>query len=188
MKHLRILSGDPASEKGGDSFGTVGLEATYPEKIIYIRLAKIHKKQPYHIIASYYEKVKLQINPHFILLEKNFDYDNLLPAFTHLNPTYITTTSNLTIQNRINLKAVDKPWVIKEIIKLHQNKQIQYPPKISADMKELINQRNEMSAFTSLSGHISYKRVRGRHDDLYSAKILGINHILRWWETCDDND
>lgn len=187
LKTLRILSGDPASEKGGDYFGTIGLEATYPEKIIYIRLAKAHKNQSYGTIASYYSKIKSQIKPHLIILEKNFDYENLLPAFVDVSPLYVTMSSKLTEATRKKLHSVDKPWVINEIHTLHKNHQIQYPPKLNSDMRELVNQRNEMAGIIGPSGKTTYKRLRNRHDDLYSAKIIGINHILHWWRECDDN-
>lgn len=187
MKVLRIISGDPASESGNDAFGTVGLEATYPNMIIHIRLAKQHKRESYYTIAKYYSKIKKKINPDLILLEKNFDYDKLLPIFSNINPTYVTMSSRLTEKTRKLMKSVDKPWVINEIHKLHKNHQIQYPSTLSADMQELVNQRNEMSGIVGATGKTTYKRTRNRHDDIFMAKLLGINAILHWWEELKSN-
>jgi len=184
LKVLKILSGDPG--RANDPFGTVGLEATWPEKKIHVRLAKQHKRKSYLKVARYYEKVKRQINPHLVLIEKNFDYDKLKPAFVNTNPTYVTMSSGLTKQTRRKGFSIDKPWVINEIHKLHKNHHIQYPDKMTADMQELINQRNEMSGIVSPAGKTTYKRTRNRHDDLFMAKLIGINAILLWWQNMDE--
>lgn len=185
MKYLKVLSGDPG--RTNDLFGNVGLEGTWPEKKIYIRLAKQFKGKPYEIVAKWYKKAIDKIHPDLILLEKNFDYDRLKPVFAHLPVTYVTMSQNLTPKTRMKGYSIDKKWVIKEIDKLHKIHAIQYPEKLTADMQELINQRNEMSGVNTGTGHISYKRKRNRHDDLFMAKVIGINAILLWWERLDIN-
>jgi len=186
LKSLIVLSGDPG--KTNDPFGTVGLQATYPEKKIHIRLAKQHKRTSYHIIAKYYSKVKKQINPHLILIEKNFDYPKLKTAFASVSPTYITMSSGLTEKTRLKGFSVDKPYIINKINTLHKNHQILYPHKLTQDMQELVNQRNEMSGITSPTGTTTtYKRLRNRHDDLFMAKLIGINAIILWWDKMDGN-
>jgi len=52
-------------------------------------------------------------------------------------------------------------------------------------MKELINQRNEMSAI-NMGSHTTYKRMRSRHDDLFMSKLIGINAIILWWNECEE--
>jgi len=182
---LTVLSGDPG--KTNDPFGNVGLEGTWPEKQIFIRLARQFKKEKYKRVAKYYSKVRKQVKPNLILIEKNFDFERLKPAFAHLPITYVTMSANLKPSTRRKGFSIDKPWCIKEIHKLHKRHAIQYPEKLSYDMQELINQRNEMAGINTGTGHLSYKRVRNRHDDLFMAKLIGINAILLWWETLDNN-
>lgn len=185
MKSLRVLTGDPGREN--DPFGAIGLEGTYPEKIIYIRLAKQFKREKYSHVAKHYSKWYHQIKPDLILIEKNFDYDRVKIAFASLPVTYVTMSNNLKESTRRKGFSIDKPWCIQEIHKLHQRHAIQYPQVLSFDMQELINQRNEMSAVNTGTGHVSYKRKRNRHDDLYMGKLIGINAILLWWEELDNN-
>lgn len=185
FKTLRILSGDPG--RTTDPFGNIGLDGTWPEKNIYIRLAKQFKKTPYTKVAKFYSKMQRTVKPDLILLEKNFDYDRIKPIFAHIPVQYVTMASNLKEETRRKGFTVDKPWCIKEIHKLHKRHAIQYPPKITQDIQELINQRNEMASINTGTGHISYKRTRNRHDDLFMAKLIGVNAILLWWERMDNN-
>lgn len=180
MKILKLLIGDPG--RTTDPFGVVGLEGTWPKKKIHIKLAKQFKRQKYRMVAAYFKKAIKKIHPDLVFLEKNFDYDRLKPAFAKLPITYVTMSTGLTENTRRKGFTVDKPWVIKKIDGLHKTHSIIYPEKLTRDMQELINQRNEMS---SVSG--SYKRMRGRHDDLFMAKLIGINAILLWWENLDNN-
>ena len=184
IKTLRVLGMDPG--RSNDPFGIVGLEGTYPEKIIHIRLAKQYKRKSYLTVAKYCKKVKNQINPHLILIEKNFDYDNLKEPFTTISPTYITMSSGLTEQTRRKGFSIDKPYVINKIHQLHKNHKILYPEKLTSDMQELIDQRNEMVGITGNTGNTTYKRTRNRHDDLFMSKLIGINAVMLWWEEMDN--
>jgi len=185
MKSFKVLIGDPG--RTTDPFGIVGLEATYPKKQIFIRLAKQFKHQKYKKVSRYFIKVSKLIRPDLMLIEKNFDYERVLLAFKHLPITYITMSSNLTEETRRKGFSVDKPWCIRQIDTLHRKHAILYPKKLSYDMQELINQRNEMDAVPTGTGHVSYKRTRSRHDDLFMSKLIGVNAILLWWERLDMN-
>ena len=182
MKRINILIGDPASAPGGDAFGVIGLQATWPERKIYIRHAKQFWNKPYRIIANHFKVLHRQINFTLLILEKNFDYEKVSKAFSHLPITYVSTTGNMTEKNRAKGWAVDKPYMIKWLKTEYKIHTIQYPNIKSADMAELINQQNEMVGITAPSGHISYKRQRGRHDDLFLAKLIGCNAIRIWWD------
>lgn len=180
MKSLKLLVGDPAST-GNDYFGIIGLEGTYPEKKIFIRHAKQFQKTPYHIVADHFEYLHRQINFDLIILEKNFDYDKICKAFKHLPITYVSTTGNLTEKNRAKGWAVDKPYMIGWLKTEYKKHTIQYPANQTGDMAELINQQNQIVGITAPSGHVSYKRTRNRHDDLFMAKMIGCNAIRIWW-------
>lgn len=181
---LDILSGDPG--KTHDPFGVVGLEGTYPEKKIYIRYAKQFKKQPYEIIADKFSKLNKKIHFDMMLLEKNFDYENISNAFHRLPIKYITTSSNLTESTRAKGNTVDKPFMINWLKEQHKKNTIQYSPTRSADMEELINQQNQIVGIVSPSGYATYKAIRNRHDDLFMAKLIGCNIIRIWWDKMDD--
>lgn len=180
MKSLRLLIGDPG--KTNDPFGVVGLEATYPEKKIYIRYSKEFKKTPYRIIAKHFDTLYNQVHFDLLILEKNFDYENVSKAFAYLPITYVSTSSTLTDKNRARGWAVDKPFMIGWLKEHYKNHTIQYPNVKSAGISELINQQNQIVGITAPSGHVSYKAQRGRHDDLFMAKLIGCNAVRIWWD------
>ncbi len=185
MKILRVVTGDPG--KANDPFGIIGLEATWPERKIYIRHAKQFKSMPYSIVAQHLQLLQKKIRPHIILIEKNFDYDNILPVFKkfNLDEKYVTTSTGLTEKTRAKGWSVDKNYMIGWLQDEQKNHTINYPSIKSADMNELINQQNQIVGITAPSGHVSYKAQRGRHDDLFMAKLIGCNAIRIWWEQLD---
>ncbi len=180
MKSLKLLIGDPG--KSNDPFGVIGLEATRPERKIYVRYAKQFKKTPYRAVVEEFEKLHRQIHFSLMILEKNFDYEKISKAFNHLPITYVSTTGGMTEKNRAKGWAVDKPYMIGWLKTEYKNHTIQYPNIKSADMSELINQQNQIVGITAPSGHVSYKAQRGRHDDLFMAKLIGCNAIRIWWD------
>lgn len=180
MITFKIIAGDPG--KTNDPFGMVGLEATWPDRKIYIRFAKQFKNVPYGIIANHFQTMMVKFDTPNVTLEKNFDYENVYKAFAKLNVKYVNTTANLTEKNRNKGWSVDKPYMIKWLKAENKIHTIQYPAKRSADVNELINQQNEIVGILSASGHTSYKRVRNRHDDLFMAKLIACNTIRMWWD------
>lgn len=186
MKNLRLLIGDPG--KSNDPFGVVGLQATHPEKKIYIRHAKQFIKEKYDTVAKHLIALQDTVKPHMILIEKNFDYENVQKTFVKYpfsNLQYITTSSGLTEETRRKGWTVDKPFMIGWLRDQQKDHVVQYPKVQTADMKELINQQQQMVGVTLSSGHVSYKALRNRHDDLFMAKLIGCNAIRIWW---DEND
>lgn len=180
MKSLRLLIGDPG--KTNDPFGTIGMEGTYPEKKIYIRAAKQFIKKPYRTVAKYFYTMNHKLHFDMMLIEKNFDYENVSVAFARLPITYVTTGSGLTEKTRAKGWTVDKPYMIGWLKQEYKKHTIQYPNVKSADMNELINQQSQIYPFTIPGGHTSYKAYRNRHDDLFMAKLIGCNAIRIWWE------
>jgi len=180
LKTLKLLIGDPA--KTNDPFGVIGLEGTYPEKKIYTRHAKQFKREPYRTVADHFYNMHKKINFDLMILEKNFDYENISKAFAHLPITYVSTSSNLTKQTRAKGYSVDKPFMIKWLKKEYKKHTVQYPTNQSVDMQELINQRNQIVGITAPSGHVSYKAQRSRHDDLFLCELIGCNAIRIWWD------
>jgi len=185
MKSFIVLNGDPG--RTTDPFGVVALEGTYPNKQIFVRLAKQFKRKSYKRVAKYFTKISKQIHPNLIQIEKNFDYEQVQLAFVHLPVVYVTMSSTLATKTRQKGFSIDKSWCIRQIDSLQKKHVILYPERISYDMQELINQRHEMDAITTATGHVSYKRTRSRHDDLFMAELMGVNAILLWWERLDMN-
>ena len=180
MKTLSLLIGDPGISN--DPFGVVALQGTYPDKKIYNRHAIQFKKEPYSAVANHFSKMHKKHDFDMMILEKNFDYDNVSKAFSHLPIQYVTTSSGLSEETRAKGYTVDKPYMISWLRSEYKRHTVQYPPNQSGDMKELINQRNEIVGITAPSGHTSYKRQRNRHDDLFLPELIGCNAIRIWWE------
>ncbi len=185
MKNLRLLIGDPG--KSNDPFGTLGIDGTFPEKKIFIRTAKQFIKEPYGTVAKHFEHIYKTKKPDIMIIEKNFDYDSVYPAFAHLPIRYVTTLSNLTAETRSKGRSIDKPFMISWLQKQYRKHTIQVPSTQSPDMQELINQRNQIVGITGPSGHVSYKAQRNRHDDLFMCELIGCNFIRLWWEELDRN-
>lgn len=184
---LNVVSGDPA--RRGDAFAIAGLEGTYPERTIHIRHAKQFIKKPYGTVATHLKLLQKKVNPKIMVIETNYRGKRLLPLFRdkyNLPLFGIHTSSNLTDETRRKGFAMDKPFMIKWYAKQQKNHRILYPDKKSADMQEMITQDNEMVGITGLTGYTSYKRVRGRHDDLFMAKLIGCNFIRLWWDEMDE--
>ena len=127
------------------------------------------------------------VKPHMILIEKNFDYDNVNAVFRRypLEIKYVTTGSGLTEDTKRKGWTVDKPFMVGWLGEQYDKHVIQYPKIRTADMNELINQQQQMVGVTQPSGHMSFKALRNRHDDLFMAKLIGCNAIRIWW---DEND
>ena len=75
-------------------------------------------------------------------------------------------------------------WLPKQ----YRKHTIQVPEVQSKDMQELINQRNQIVGITGPSGHVSYKAIRNRHDDLFMCELIGCNFIRLWWEELERNN
>lgn len=180
MKSLKLLIGDPG--KTNDPFGVIGQEATWPKRQIFTRHAKQFKGAPYGVVADHFTKLHKKHNFDMLILEKNFDYENVSKAFSHLPITYVTTSSNLTDKKRSTGWSVDKPFMINWLKTEHKLHTLQYPKNQSIDMVELENQRNQIVGVCSPSGHTSYKAQRSRHDDLFMAELIGCNAIRVWWD------
>ena len=182
MKSLRLVIGDPG--RSNDPFGVVGLEGTWPERKIYVRYARQFIKEKYETVAEEFVRLKNKVKPHMMLLEKNFDYDNVWKAFSKypLEIKYITTSTDLTQKVRAKGWSVDKNFMIGWLKEEQPKHTIQYPGNRTQDMEELINQQTQIVGITGPSGHVSYKAVRNRHDDLFMAKLIGCNAIRIWWE------
>ena len=120
-----------------------------------------------------------------ILIDKNFDYDNIKKTFEkyNLQPRYITTSANLTSKKNSQGWAVDKPYMNKWLAREYPKNTVQWPQsKMTRDMQQLINQRSLMTGTTAPSGHTSYKAQRNRHDDLFMAKLIECNAIRIWMD------
>ena len=180
---IRIIAGDPG--RTNDPFGIVILDGTWPQRKIYVRGAKQFIKRPYSEIADFVVSLKRDHNPDMILIEKNFDYDNIKKTFEKydLQPRYITTSANLTDEKNSQGYTVDKPYMIKWLAREYLKNTVQWPQsKMTKDMQQLINQRSLMTGITAPSGHSSSKAQRNRHDDLFMAKLIGCNAIRLWWD------
>lgn len=184
MKNLSLLIGDPA--RAGDSFGVLGGDATWPEKKIYYRYAKEFKRKSYSTVAKHFSKLQRIVKPHIILLEDNFEKDKVERAFRKYQiPTkWIHTSSNLNENTRRKYTSLDKPFVVEWLATQKKAKRVFYGD--GSDMQILINQTSEIVSFMTQNGGTTYRRQRGRHDDLFSCSIIFANFVRLWWEELDN--
>lgn len=179
-KILKLISGDPG--KSNDPFGVVGLVGTWPERKIIVTHAKQFKRKSYARVANHFKNQWQKNDLDLLLIEKNFDYENVSKAFSDLPITYVSTSGTLTEKSRAKGWAVDKPYMIGWLKDEYKAHTIKWPEIKNADMQELIDQRAQIVPITAPSGHVTYKAQRGRHDDLFMAKLIGCNAIRIWWD------
>ena len=122
---IRIIAGGPG--RTNDPFGIVILDGTWPQRKIYVRGAKQFIKRPYSEIADFVVSLKMEHNPDMILIEKNYDYDNIKKTFEKydLDIQYITTTANLTNKKNSQRYTVDKPYMNKWLARENLKKTVQ---------------------------------------------------------------
>ena len=110
---IRIIAGDHG--RTNDPFGIVILDGKWPQRKIYVRGENQFIKRPYSEIADFVVSLKMQHNPDMILIEKNFDYDNIKKTFEKydLDIQYIPTSANLTSKKNSQGNTVYKPYMIK---------------------------------------------------------------------------
>lgn len=184
---LKVVIGDPA--RSGDAFGVAGLEGLYPEKLIHIRHAKQFIDEKYSVVAQHFLHLQKKIDPDIMCIEMNYRGKKLLSLFRtkyKLPIIGINTSANLTEQTRKKGYSMDKPFMMRWYAEQQRIHRILYPENRTADMDELINQDNEMIGITQPSGHVSFKRKRSRHDDLFMAKLIGCNIIRIWWDKMEE--
>jgi len=182
MKSIRVLVGDPG--KTNDPFGIIGEVGTWPEKKIYITYAKQFIKQKYTVVANHFGKIQKKIKPDIILMEKNFDYENVSKAFAYLPIQYVTTSANLKEETRNKGFAVDKPFMINWLKGKKKSHDILFSDNPTKDMQILIDQYPQIVPILTAGGY-TYKAMRGRHDDLFMAHLIGANFIRLWWDRMD---
>jgi hypothetical protein len=190
LQILRVLSNDPASS--GDAFGTCGLEGTWPEKKIRIKYVKEHYRDKTKMDKlEFYNQINLELlmikdmqKINVVVIEKNYDYEDLYEVFNHpLNPRWVQTCSSLTDKNRDNENTMDKNFTVKWLV---QNiSKITIPSNADERIKELINQNLLIDWYRTPSGKKGYKARSGRHDDVWSAELLGLDVIRKWWAELD---
>ncbi len=93
----------------------MGLEGTWPEKQIHLKLAKQFFNTPYDVVAQYWDVWNNKVKPHLNIMEKNFDYENLFPVFSQypLDMRYVNTSANLSEKKNELGWTVDKPYMTK---------------------------------------------------------------------------
>ena len=184
-KSITLLVGDPA--RAGDSFGSVAGIATWPKKEIHYRYAKEFKRKSYDVVAKHFRRIAKVINPHMILLEDNFEKDNVNKAFKKngINVNWIHSSANLTDEKKRQYHSLDKPFVVEWLAEQRRLKRVFYADNKKDDMDVLVIQTDSIISFMTQNGSTTYRATRGRHDDLYICSIIFANFVRIWWDELD---
>jgi len=182
---LRLFAGDPA--RASDSFGEVGAQATWPKKQINYRHAKEFKQKSYGLVAKYFKHYQKIVKPHVILLEANFEKDIVQKAFTRyrIPIEWVYTGANLTEHTRKDYHFLDKPFAVEWLAAQRKLHRIFYAKDVG-DIEELVTQTNNIGSFMTQSGGVTYRAMRGRHDDLFMSSLIIANYVRLWWEQLDE--
>ncbi len=195
---VKIVMGDPSGTLKpfeplsdnitNDPFGIVGIHADLIQKQIHVKLARQFKNTKFSVVANELHSIRNKIKPHFMGLETNNRGKEILKLFQtkyHLSLHGVSTSSNLTDQTREQGHAMDKQFMIEWFAQQKQKHNILFPKNPTPDMNELITQVSQISGFKSYNGTTSYKRIRGRHDDLFMALLLCCHIALLYMKRYD---
>ena len=174
-----IIMGDPG--RSHDPFAIVGIELDMKTGKIRPRLARQFIKTKYGVVASYLLTIRQKLHPQFLGIETNNRGKSVQKLFHkkyNLKVAGIFTSSHLTEQTRQRGESMDKPYMVNWLKNYINDDMIEFPENPGDDMRELENQLGQIVSIPTLSGGISYKAQRGRHDDLFMALLLCC-HIAR---------
>ena len=189
-KIISIVMVDPA--RTSDPTGIVGITGNLQTGKIHVKYAReITDKDPIIRIqktATILNWINEKINPYFLGCETNNNGTEIIAKIQRygIDIQGIATSANLTKTTREKGATMDKPWTIKYLAQMKEDGTILFPEVAYGAMKKLITQISEIVGIRQPSGHISYKAIRGRHDDLVLALLLCVHVFLvyqrKWME------
>lgn len=176
----RIICGDPGRSK--DPFGIVGVEYDTMESIIRIKFADRFKDKPFIYVAQQMYPFVQRVNPHYLCLETNNEGKQAIQAFKDaglVNVLGINTVSNLSGKNwDTKFDSMDKNRTTMVLNDLIKTEKLTFPRYATPEIRELVNELNQIESKITESGKVSYRARSSRHDDLYMALLLCI-HVVR---------
>ena len=170
---VKIVMGDPG--RSHDPFGIVGIDLDMETGKIRPKLARQFIKTKYGIVANYLLTIEKKLRPQFMGIETNNRGKNVQKLFStkyNLQVAGVFTSSNLTEKTRERGESMDKPFMIHWLRDYIDDGMVEFPEHPSEDMQELINQHSQIVGINTMTGSVSYKAQRGRHDDLFMAFLL----------------
>ena len=175
-----VIANDPGLKN--DPWGIVGVEWDNKTDKIQVKLAKQFKGTNLNVISDFIYRVHNDINPDIHTIETNGigrDIYSRMTRSTHdfrwLQP--VSTSGEMTESARRLGHAMDKPFMVNWFKEQKKLGNILFPIEAQKDMKELERQIAEFVSLRTLNGSISYKRMRGRHDDLIMALLMACNIV-----------
>ena len=173
---MKIIACDPG--RTNDPMGIVGIETDGDN--IHVRLAVQLINVSFGKAAKVLRKIKNKTNPDVMAIETNNYGGKLKRLFAEkygLPMAGINTAASSS-----SAHTLSKPAVIQLIAKMLRQNRIRFPGTASPDMQELMLQLTEYAAMKTPNGSTSYKRPKGRHDDLVSALLICVHIAQKAYE------
>ena len=156
----------------------VGTTYDQDSDFIRVRAARQFVQERYGVVARMLQVAQERICPDFMVIESNQRTGKrVVQLFREkygldVKPVYTTA-------NMVSLRphAMDKPATVKFLKTRLKEKTIKFNLR-AAHMHILIDQINSIVSGRTPAGNVTYKGMRGRHDDLFSALLLNC-HIIR---------
>ena len=175
-----VIANDPGLRN--DPWGVVGVEWDNKTDKIEIKLAKQFKGTNLNVISDFIYRVHNDIKPDMHTIEINGigkDIYTRIIRSTHnfkwLRP--MSTSGEMTESARRRGYAMDKPFMVGWLRDQKKIGNLVFPKNPQEDMQELERQMTEFVPITTPNGSTSYKRMRGRHDDLFMALLMACNIV-----------
>jgi len=157
------------------AFGMVGIEVDSEKKIAYVRLTKLWKRENMNSIPQTLKDINSKVQWDMTFADQLVG-QHLIRAMEHslgFEVQTITTQKNLKDPENIELiKVMDMTEMTQLTLSLKQDHKIQFPPKPTEDMEELMKQTAMFTEHSSEQGTIAYYAPGDELDCLIKALMI----------------
>ena len=181
MGKVKCVYVDPGVKH--DPTGIVAVE--YLDDTFHVKLAYQLKQPRVETLANTLADIKVKINPDVMAIETNnygLRIKYLLEVKYDIAILGVSTSANLSAKR---VEVMDKPGTIHEMLRYFREGRLKFPARANPNMKELMNQIEEIESYRKDTGTMTYRRTKNRHDDLFMA-LLGSIHLAKSSYCTDD--
>ena len=170
------MAGDPA--RANDYFGACGGDIDIRKGLLYVRYAMQWKKTPFFQVAKEIKPMWKRAHPKIFALEKNNEGEKAIEMFSMAGIPVMGITTTGDVSDHGRWEVMDKAYTVHWIQKMFRNHRIIFPTNHSIYMQMLIDQLKQVIKQRTPNGSVTYKAMRNRHDDLFSAFLI-LCHLAR---------
>ena len=175
-ENISIIAGDPA--ESGDAFGLFGVEVNVEKSLIYAKYAHQWNKTPFAQVAHEVKPIWRSVHPTIFALEKNNNGDKAIEAFRAVKIPVMPVFTTGLVSDRNRCDVMDKAFTTEWASVRFREHKVRVPRYHSIFMELWLDQLRQIRRYHTPSGRTTYKAMRNRHDDIFSASLVCF-HLAR---------